>query len=244
MKLNKKLARSVMSVLAAFSAAATLSSCSGGGGGGGWVSHAWYNVYGQYCFTDVAPEPGCDFFADGTKATYWDDPNVAPLTYGTWYYIDVYGFGRYYTGYTRITSTGMMYDEYGYAINTNKRPGRDAIAKAAAAQKAAVSTAAERLEAKYGLSEDVAMNVAVNLNDYALLGKSRKRTDKDEAEYAKRVGLDLNEINSAVDAAAKGDTTAADAAIEKAAAAWSTSPDTMKRIVSDWYGKQMSGNLN
>ena len=28
-----------------------------------WPMVAWYNVYGQYCFTSQAPGPGCDFYS-------------------------------------------------------------------------------------------------------------------------------------------------------------------------------------
>ena len=176
---------------------------------------------------------------DGAKATYFDDPNIAPLTYGTWSYTDVYGFLQYYTGYARATTDGVIYDENGNAINSVTAHGRDALTNAAVAEHTAVNAAAQGLVAKYGLSADVSMSIATSLNDWALIGKSRKRTDQDLAEFSKRVtGLDINQVSAALEASQNGDSSAADQAMAKAAATWSTSPDTMKRIVSDWY----SGN--
>lgn len=204
-----------------------------------WPMVAWYNVYGQYCFTSQAPGPGCDFYSDNTKATYLDDPNIAPLTYGTWSYTDVYGYLSYYTGYARATSDGVIYDDLGYAINSVTAHGRDALTNAAVAERTAINASAQSLSAKYGLSADVSMTVATSLNDWALIGKSRKRTDQDLAAFSQRVtGLDINQVSAALEASQNGNASAADQAIAKAAATWSTSPDTMKRIISDWY----SGN--
>ncbi len=223
--------------------ALAFSSCTGGGGISGFPEVAWYNVYGQYCFTSQSPGPGCDFYQNGAKVMYNQDPNVAPLAYGTWTYTDVYGNPATFTGYAYATSDGVLYDQNGYAINSVNEHGRDSATNAAAAQKLAINSAAQGLQAKYGLSAEVSQNVATSLNDWAVMGKTRKRTDQDLAEFSKRVtGLDISEVNAALTASAKGDNTAADQAIAKAAANWSTNPDTMKKIISDWYGKQTQAN--
>jgi hypothetical protein len=55
-------------------------------------------------------------------------------------------------------------------------------------------------------------------------------------------GLDIGEVNAALEAAAKGDTAAVDQTIQKAADAWSTNPDTMKQILNDWFLRQKAGS--
>jgi hypothetical protein len=226
---------------------AGLSACNGGGGGsisvttgGSAISTAWYNVYGQYC---GSLGPGCDFYWNGDQIIYGEDPYYASLVYGTYYYYDVYGYYSTYTGWARQSASGIIYDEFGYALNSKEKHGRDVVTNAAAAQKAAVNGAAQMLQAKYGLNADVARNIATSLNDWALIGKSRKRTEADVAAFSKRLaGLDIGEVNAALEAAAKGDTGAVDQTIEKAAAAWSTNPDTMKQILTDWFVRQNAGS--
>lgn len=225
-------------------AAFALSACNGGGGGGGVcttcaVSHAWYNVYGNYCGNTVGP--GCDFYADGSKITYAQDPYYASLIYGTYYYTDVFGYTAVYTGWARQSATGILYDDWGRALNSNEKHGRDVVTNAAAAQKVAINGAAQALQAKYGLDADVSANIATALNDWNMIGKSRKRTDNDVAAFTKLVKLDISDVSAALDAAAKGDDSGVDQAISKAAAAWSTNPDTMKQILTDWFGNQNAG---
>jgi hypothetical protein len=225
--------------------ALSLTACNGGGGGGGGgggtpvVTQAWYNVYGQYCGASLAP--GCDFYSDGTKITYNQSPLYAPLEYNTWYYTDVFGYSQTYTGWGRLTSDGLLYDDTGRALNANQSHNRDTITNAAAARRATIRGAANALAAKYGLEASTAMNVATALNDWALIGKSRKRTADDVAAFTKRLtGLNIGEVDAAMEAAAKGDASAVDQAVEKAARNWSTSPDTMKQILRDWF--QAQGN--
>lgn len=218
-----------------------LAACNGGGGGGGgggsYITQAWYNVYGYYCGGTL--RPGCDFYANGDKVTYWDSPLYAPLEYGTWYYTDVFGYSQVYVGWGRQTSDGILYDDTGRALNSNEKHGRDSVTNAAAAEKAAINGAAQALSAKYGLDVNVARNIAGALNDWAVLGKSRKRTEADVAAFSKRLsGLDINEVTAAMEAAGKGDNSALDQAIDKAAQNWSTSPDTMKQILQDWFMHQ------
>jgi hypothetical protein len=217
-------------------AAIGLTGCDGGGGVAS-VNQAWYNVYGSYCGDQL--RPGCDFFSNGDKITYNRTPLIADLEYGTYYYQDVYGYDRQFTGWARMTNDGIIYDENGRALNSNEKHGRDTITNAAAARKATIRGAAAGLQAKYGLDANVAMNAASALSDWALIGKSRKRTAADVAAFTQRLsGLNIAEVSAAMEASAKGDNGAVDAAVEKAARNWSTSPDTMKQILRDWFGEQ------
>jgi hypothetical protein len=50
--------------------------------------------------------------------------------------------------------------------------------------------------------------------------------------------MDIGEVNAALESAKSGDLTAFNQAINKAASNWSTSPDTMKHIVGDWFAAQ------
>jgi len=210
-----------------------LSGCGGGGGGGVAITQAWYTWYGSYCGSNV--RPGCNYYADGTKISYIQDPYYAPLEFH-----DIYlpGYG-WFTGWGRLSATGIFYDEYGYALNSKQNQSRDLIANAAAAQKAVVQGVAKNLSAKYGLSNEASTSIATTLSDWALIGKSRKRTQADVEAFTKRLtGLKLQEINAALSAAQTGDMDAADQAVAKAANHWSTSPETMKEILKDWYSSQ------
>jgi hypothetical protein len=205
------------------------------------VSQAWYDVYGSECGSN--PRPGCNFYSNGDKISYEEDSYYGSLDliYGRYVYTDSYGYSQTYYGWVRSSPDGILYDEYGYALNSNESHGRDVVTNAAAARKAVVRGAAQRLQAKYGLSANTSMNIATSLNDWAMIGKTRKRTDADVAAFTKRLyGLKVSELNAAMSAHAAGNDSLANQAISKAAKNWSTSPDTMKRILKDWYKQQIN----
>lgn len=222
-----------------------------GGGGGGTIAEVWYNVFGANC--GGTPKPGCNFYVNGDKIKLdyygyyeqvwnpatekYDDVWTLPaLTYYSNY--NVAGFGNY-TGWGYLAPSGIFFTDFGTALNSKEKRGRDVITNAAAAEKMAIQKAASSLQARYGLSKDSSTNIAVTLNEWAVIGKTRKRTEADVAAFTKRLtGLKIEELNAALNAAKKGDTATADQAISRAAAHWSTSPDTMKAIVKDWFQKQ------
>src|SRR5579859_2410430 len=81
--------------------------------------HAWYNVYGQYC-NNGYPMAGCNFYADGTKIQDSGDPYFSQkiLQYSAqWTYTDSYGYPQSYSGYAWLSSDGILYDDFGNALN-------------------------------------------------------------------------------------------------------------------------------
>lgn len=234
--------------LAALALAATtlMSACGGGGGGGGssYDPHynAWYNVYGNICGHD-SPSPGCNYYRNGYKIVDLEDPYFKTgyyLEYDTWYYYDSYGYSKTYTGWAWESSNGILYDDYGDALNNTDGQGRDFSADVALQEKNVVKSAAEVLAAKYGLSTEVSMKAALALKDYATLGKDRARTEADIADFTQRLyGVDMNKVKNALAEAQKGDIGAMEGLVDEAATNWATTPETMKEILKSWYGSQL-----
>ncbi len=81
--------------------------------------HAWYDVYGNQCSTNGFPTAGCNFYSDGSKITRSSDPYSSNLTlhFDYWTYTDSYGYRRDFQGYAWLSSTGILYDQYGNALN-------------------------------------------------------------------------------------------------------------------------------
>jgi len=199
---------------------AALTACNGGGGAP--TGPTFVDANGNAC---GAAAPGCDFDSAGVLMTVSEDPNYtagANEEVGYW-----------------TSPDGIIYY---YGSPTNALPGergRDSISNGAMAQKAMIADNARRLQAKYSLDANVSTNIAQAMTDWSTLGQSRKRTSADVAAFTKRLsGLDMNEVNNALDSLNKGDSSAYDVAISKAARNWSTSPDNMKRIMSDWFAQQ------
>lgn len=216
----------------------------GGYGGGGSGYQSWYDVYGTYCGSGD-PSPGCNFYWDGSKVMDYEDPYYSVsnyLEYGLWDYTDSYGYTSYYDGWAWLSSTGILYDEYGYALNENKsRRGRDLLAKAASQERKAVESAAKSFSSKYALSSDTGVRVAQTLRDWATLSKSRSRTQKDVEAFTKRLyGIDYNKVEKALTEAYVGDRGELDGLIEEGAANWGTSPETMREILRNWYSAEAS----
>jgi hypothetical protein len=242
--------------------AASFSACSGGGGtttvvttgggssGGGTVVidpyyHAWYNVYGTYCRNGY-PESGCNFYADGTKITASGDPyhNSMTLNYDYWTYTDSYGYGRSYTGYAWLSTTGILYDNYGNALNEldSDSTSNDVIS-AAAAQESQINKAVGKAFAQQNaLSEDKGIQISQTLQDWAVLGRDRARTTADINDMSKRLyGLDANRTMGAFQRAL---TTQSQQPLEElnvdVAAHWGTSPETSKQILKGWYKDEVA----
>lgn len=242
--------KSMTSVMAALSAAVLVSACGGGGGGGGGGTPdpgygAWYDVYGYKC--GYSPSPGCNFYKNGLKIIDTEDPYFSSyyaLEYDTWYYLDSYGRASTYTGWAWQSNNGIIYDDWGDALNDADGKGRDFAADVAQQEKNVVKSAGEFFAAKYQLDAETGMKVARILNDYATIGKQRARTEKDIADFTQRLyGVDFNKVKGALTEAMKGDKGPMDALVDEAATNWSTSPETMKEILKTWYGNQADGLL-
>jgi hypothetical protein len=253
-----------MSVLAAMASLAAFSSCNngttvvyqpapgpvgctsgcggGGGGGGNPYYYAWYDVYGNYC-GNSQPMPGCNFYSDGTKIQDYQDPYYASkyLQYSSdWTYTDSYGYQQSYSGYAWLSSTGILYDDFGNALNeVGQTDSHDLLAEAADMEAKAIDASGKNLAAKYALAEDRAIEIARTLNDWAVLGKSRARTDTDTADYAQRLyGVNLESARSALAEAAQGNTDALSAVNAQVAAYWGTNAETSQAILATWYAGQ------
>jgi hypothetical protein len=202
-------------------------------------------VNGTYC-TNGYPLSGCNFYADGSKISANGDPyhNSMTLYYDYWTYTDSYGYGRSYTGYAWLSSTGILYDNYGNALNEmdSDSASNDVIAAAAAQQDQVTKAVGKAFAAKYALAEDKGITISKTLQDWATLGKDRARTTADIADFSKRLyGLDANRTMGAFQAALS---TQSQQPLEElnvdVAAHWGTSPEVSKTILKSWYKDEVS----
>jgi hypothetical protein len=246
----KSKALSSLIILATLGTAASLTGCGGGGGGGRDAAfHAWYDVFGRYCFTGH-PAPGCDFYADGTKIIDIEDPFFASstLTFGTWDFINVFKVWDTYTGWGWVSPTGILYDDLGIALNTRtgaEEPSRDLLEQAATAEEAKIKEAAAGLEQRYsGLSEASAMHIAETLHELAVLEKSGGRSEADFRAVAKKLtGVDTDTAFAAYKKAAAGDSKALDGLNEQFARNLAVDPETSKEIAKNLLGKTTWGKV-
>lgn len=241
--------KSLSVALSALAAAVLVSACGGGGGsgGGGGGSYpdpgynAWYDVYGYKCGTG-APSPGCNFYSNGLKIIDLEDPyfkSFYALDYDTWYYIDSYGRSSSYVGWAWQSPNGIIYDDWGDALNDETGKGRDFAADVANQEQNIIKSAGEHFAAKYELDAATGLKIAKVLNDWATIGKDRARTEADIADFTTRLyGVDFNKVKGALAEAMAGDKDAMNAVVDEAAANWMTSPETVKEVLKSWYGKQ------
>lgn len=223
-------------------ASMTLVGCNGGGG----RTHTqnWYNVYGQYCGSGQ-PQPGCNFYWDGTKIIDVEDPYFAGyynLEFGAWSYYDSYGYLQIYVGWGWVSPTGILYDDWGNALNEEDgEKGKDVIADVAKKEQQVVETVGKKFAEEHALSNAAGINIAKTLHDWATLPKQKRaRTDKDVADFTRRLyGVSVAEVTAALEKAKEGELKDAEALNEKVATHWGTSPETSKEVLKGWYGKYL-----
>jgi hypothetical protein len=209
------------------------------------IGPAWYDVYGYHC-GNGAPKPGCNFYSDGVKIADFEDPYFTggyTLQYADWFYYDSYGYESYYTGWAWLSTSGILYDDQGYALNESRENGgRDVLADVAELEQNMVQTAAKGLVAKHpALSEAAAMDIASALNDWAKLGKKGGRTEADMKAFTKRLfNVDADAGSNAIDAAMAGDLSKVEAMNAQIAAHWGTDAETSKEILQSWYARQIT----
>jgi len=216
------------------------------GGGGGYVAApAWYDVYGYYCGS--SPGPGCNFYGDGYQIIAQEDPYYYSnyYSYGTWSYYDSYGYPGLYIGYAWQSANGIIYDDYGYALNEEKgdTSSKDLIADMSERENNVVSVVGENFAKKYALNAETGISIARTLNDYATLNKKQKRarTDKDIADFSQRLyGVTADKAQKALDDAKKGSAEGLEALNGEVAVHWGTNPETSKVILKSWYKNQLS----
>ena len=227
--------------------ASTLSACSGSVSvGSDPYRQAWYDVYGNYCGSGY-PTSGCNFYANGSKITMSQDPYYSSgttLYYDFWTYTDSYGYRRSYVGYAWLSSTGILYDDYGNALNEmdDASQSADVIAQAAAKEKQVATAVGKALAQKYALAEDKGIMISKTLQDWATLGKGRARTDADVSDFASRLyGVDASKAKNAITQALA---TQSQQPIEDlnvdVAAHWGTSPEVSKQILKGWYKDEVA----
>ncbi|MBI3543644.1 MAG: hypothetical protein HY075_10265 [Deltaproteobacteria bacterium] len=208
-------------------------------------TQAWYDVYGNHC-GDGAPSAGCNFYADGVKVIASEDPYYyqSALYYGDYFYTDSYGFGQEYVGYAWLSPTGVLYNEWGNALNEDAdKDSRDVISDVAKQEKAVVTKVGKDFAAKYALSEETGVQIAKTLNDWATLSKrlKRARTDQDVADFSKRLyGVGVDKAQGALDSAKKGDFSGIESVNKEVATYWGTSPETSKAILKSWYKNELN----
>jgi len=220
----------------------------GGGGGNVYVDpyrRAWFDVYGNQCISNGYPMAGCNFYSDGSKITSSNDPYSASMTlyFDYWTYTDSYGYRRDYQGYAWLSGTGILYDQYGNALNESDEglsQSADVIALAAEKEEKASESAGKALSQKYALAESAGISIARTLQDWAVLGRDRARTSADVADFSRRLyGVDYQKATRAIEAAAHGNRDAILDLNVDVAAHWGTSPETSKRILSQWYRDEL-----
>ncbi len=203
--------------------------------------HAWYDVYGNYC-NNGYPMSGCNFYANGSKITASGDPNYASQTlyFDTWTYTDSYGYRRSYDGFAWLSSTGILYDASGNALNEideDEANSADVISLAAKAEKQVQKTVGKAFAQKFALAEDKGIMISKTLQDWAVLGRERARTAADAADISKRLyGLDASKTMGAFKKAlaSQSQQPLEDLNVD-VAAHWGTSPEVSKQILMSWY---------
>lgn len=231
--------------LLALAGAVTLNGCSSGGGTviiQDPIVYAWYDVYGNGCSTGN-PRPGCNYYwysGQLIKIMDFEDPYFNEYYYNLTYdYYTFYLNGVLYefTGWAWVSPTGIIYDEYGNALNQRNGRGRDVIGSVAAAELEIVEEAGKQFAERHSLSLEKGIQVARALHDWANLGKERAKTDADLAEFSEKLyGIDYSQVKAALEEAARGNEEAMRETVSLAAQNWGTSPETMKEILKNWYG--------
>ena len=184
--------------------------------------NAWYTVYGTAC-GNFQPRPGCDYYFNGMKIRDYQDP---------FYYSANYSNGIWFS------PTGIMYDEFGDALNEQKdnaEESADVIAQAALQEKQIAIAAGKDFAQKYALAEDKGILISQTLQSWAVLGADRARTDSDMNEVTIRIyGMDLNRVKSAMTKAGLEELNV------DVAAHWGTSPEVSKQILKRWYSQELA----
>ena len=183
---NTQLKQTILTISAVILTAISLSACNGGGyssGGGGYSSgggttyvdpykKAWYDVYGTRCINNGYPMAGCNFYSDGAKISSSADPYYSSMTlyFDYWTYTDSYGYSRSYNGYAWLSSTGILYDDHGTALNeqdADSEQSADVIALASKKEKATTKLVGKNFAQKYALAEAAGVSIAKTLQDWA-----------------------------------------------------------------------------
>lgn len=224
----------------------SLSACTGGYGNDPY-QRAWYDVYGNYC-SSGNPYAGCNFYSNGYKISASQDPYYGygnTYYYDYWTYTDSYGYFRSYVGYAWLSNTGILYDDYGNALNEqneNSQVTADVISQAAAQEKQVAVNVGKTLAQKYALAEDKGILISKTLQAWAVLARDRARTESDVSEFATRLyGVDMSKAKVAM---SQSMTSQSQQPLDElnvdVAAHWGTSPEVSKQILKGWYKEEVA----
>lgn len=107
-------------------------------------------------------------------------------------------------------------------------------------EKAKLSRASKFFANKFNLSDDQGLKIAKTLKDFSAL-ETRNATDL--AEFSQKLyGLNTEEIITSVSSAQVGNFKKLDAAVEKAAKNFNTTPANMRLIIKDLHGQALKNN--
>jgi hypothetical protein len=166
------------------------------------------------------------------------------LYYDFWTYTDSYGYRRDYQGYAWLSNTGILYDDFGNALNEldqDAAQSADVISMAAEKEKQMATSVGKVFAQKYALAEEAGVSIAKTLQDWAVLGRDRARTDRDVSDFSQRLyGVSLDQAKTALVDAMKGNQDSLKELNVDVAAHWGTSPETSKEILSKWYKEELS----
>ncbi len=248
---NLHIKQAFLTLFAAILTAISLTACHGTSGGYSSGSYdpyqrAWYDVYGNRCISYGYPMAGCNFYANGSKIRSSSDPYYGSMNlyYDFWSYTDSYGYYRTYVGYAWLSSSGILYDNYGNALNEMDGEGTlsaDVIAQAAKQEKQIAIQVGKTFAQKYALAEETGIQIAKTLQDWAVLGRDRARNESDVADISKRLyGVNLDQAKIAIIEASKGNKSPLEQINIDVAAHWGTSPETSKEILTTWYKEELN----
>jgi hypothetical protein len=249
---SQQIKQALQTITALVMTALSLTACNGTTGGysnGGYSDpyrRAWYDVYGTRCISNGYPMSGCNFYADGSKIQSRQDPyyNSMTLYYDYWSYTDSYGYYRTYNGYAWLSSTGILYDQYGNALNdadSDSSISADVVAAASKQEQEVTRQVGMQFAQKYALAESAGVTIAKTLQDWAVLGKDRARTEADVAITSKKLyGVNLDQAKSAIIEASKGNQRGLEEVNIDVAAHWGTTPETSKEILTSWYKAELA----
>jgi len=202
---------------------------------------AWYDVYGNYCGSGH-PTSGCNFYADGSKIVMGEDPyyrSGITLYRDYWTYTDSFGYRRSYYGFAWLSPSGILYDEFGTALNeTGESPlSADIVSDAARREHEIQVVTGTVLAQKYALNQEKGIEISKTLQDWAKLGKDRSRTESDVEDFSKRLfGVSGSRVESAIAlSVATHNSKALEDLNVDVAAHWGTSPEVSKQILKNWF---------
>lgn len=208
--------------------------------------NAWYDVYGRYCGTGY-PYPGCNYYVNGSKIYSTQDPfyGSSVYYYDLWSYYDSYGYYRVYVGYAWLSNTGILYDQFGYALNDssgNHEITPDVIAAAAEKEKETVILTGKQFSQRYSLAEEKGILISKTLQDWAVLARDRVRQDADVDVYlGKLYGVDPVQAKEALfQVGSTGQFKALEDLNADVAAHWGTTPETSRKILQSWYQDELN----